>query len=57
METFANYLIKELNFELPTGSCLQDISKQSHRYLSKTLESKGLKRRPTEGPCTGEVIL
>jgi uridine phosphorylase len=34
MEDFAHYIMKELDYKLPTGSCLQDLSKHSHRYHS-----------------------
>lgn len=32
MELFANYIGKVIDFTLPTGACLNDISKNSHRY-------------------------
>jgi len=32
MELFANYIGKIIDFSLPTGACLNDISKNSHRY-------------------------
>ena len=32
MESFANFIMKELGLDLPTGACLMDISKHSHRY-------------------------
>merc|ERR1711981_802194 len=32
MEVFARYIGKEIGYTLPTGACLNDISKNSHRY-------------------------
>merc|ERR1719367_1044462 len=32
MELFARYIVKEIGYHLPTGTCLNDISKHSHRY-------------------------
>ena len=32
MESFARTIMKEIGYQLPTGSCLVDISKHSHRY-------------------------
>ncbi|XP_013784026.1 uridine phosphorylase 1-like [Limulus polyphemus] len=32
MESFANFIQKELNIKLPTGTVLDDISKRSYRY-------------------------
>lgn len=32
MESFARTIMKEIGYQLPTGSCLMDISKHSHRY-------------------------
>jgi len=32
MEVFAQYLTKELGYNIPSGLCLNDISKSSHRY-------------------------
>ena len=34
MELFANYIGKVIDYTLPTGACLNDISKNSHRYLN-----------------------
>ncbi len=31
METFANFIMKEINFKPPPGTCLQDMSRHSHR--------------------------
>ena len=33
MEMFAEYLIQQLDYKIPSGLCLRDISKASHRYL------------------------
>ena len=35
MESFARTIMKEIGYQLPTGSCLMDISKHSHRYFKK----------------------
>ena len=32
MEQFANYIMDEIEYKLPTGSCLQDICYHSYRY-------------------------
>ncbi|CAB4054680.1 udp [Lepeophtheirus salmonis] len=32
MESFAKYLVKELNYKLPKGVCLENISLSSHRF-------------------------
>ena len=32
METFANYIMKEIGYQIPSGTALVDISKHSHRY-------------------------
>lgn len=32
MELFANYIMKEINYELPCGTTLLDISQSSYRY-------------------------
>nr|ACO14582.1 Uridine phosphorylase 1 [Caligus clemensi] len=32
MEGFAHYIFKELGIKLPIGSCLENLSKRSHRY-------------------------
>lgn len=32
MKSFAEYMLKELGYVLPTGTCLVDISERSHRY-------------------------
>lgn len=32
MKSFAEYMLKELGYTLPTGTCLVDISVRSHRY-------------------------
>ena len=37
MEMFAEYLTKELGYKIPSGLCLRDISKASHRYLNMKL--------------------
>ena len=34
MEIFARYIVKEIGYNLPTGTCLNDISKNSHRLHS-----------------------
>merc|ERR1719402_1363164 len=32
MEMFAHFLTQELGYKIPSGLCLNDISKNSHRY-------------------------
>lgn len=32
MEKFAYYIMDEIGYKLPTGTCLQDISRFSYRY-------------------------
>jgi len=32
MKSFAEYMLSQLGYLLPTGTCLQDISERSHRY-------------------------
>jgi uridine phosphorylase len=33
MKSFAEYMLQELGYVLPTGTCLTDISERSHRSL------------------------
>ena len=42
MEVFAQYLTKELGYNIPSGLCLNDISKSSHRYSRNAVEEKSL---------------
>ena len=37
MKSFAEYMLKELGYILPTGTCLLDISERSHRYSKRRL--------------------
>jgi len=41
MKSFAEYMLKELGYVLPTGTCLLDISERSHRYTAKTIFKVG----------------
>ena len=33
MKSFAEYMLSQLGYLLPTGTCLQDISERSHRQV------------------------